>query len=155
MTIPKVAHPVQQPPPKPVFYGGNNEQKSTVIEKRKRNIVFGTGCGSDHVQGAPPPSRDLVIERVSKVTKETDLKDYVKYKGVCVHSLFFMSHIDAKRQTFKLEISKDDLMKVYDPYFWSRGISIRRYFPPKGRDKRTGSTLSNGETGVNSSQNEI
>ena len=28
-----------------------------------------------------------------------------------------MSHIDAKHQTFKLEISKDDLMKVYNPDF--------------------------------------
>ena len=57
-------------------------------------------------------------------------------------------------QTFKLEISKDDLMKVYNPDFWPSGINIRRYFPPKGGDKRTDSTQSNGETGANSSQNE-
>ena len=85
-------------------------------------------CGSDLVQGAPPPSRDLVIERVSKVTKETD---HIKYKGVCVRSLSLMSHIDAKHQTFKLEISKDDLMKVYNPDFCSCGINIRRYFTPR------------------------
>ena len=116
--------------------------------------MFGTGCGSDRVQGAPPPSRDLIIERVSKVTKETDLKDHIKSKGVCIRSLSLMSHIDAKHQAFKLEISKDDLMKVYNPDIWPCGINIRRYFPPNGGDKRTGSTLSNSETGVNSSQNE-
>ena len=65
-----------------------------------------------------------------------------------------MSHFDAKHQTFKLEISKDDLTKVYNPDFWPCGINIRRYFPPKGGDKRTGSTLNNGEAGVNSIQNE-
>ena len=48
----------------------------------------------------------------------------------------------------KLEISKDDLRKVYNPDFWPCDINIRRCFPPKGGDKRTGSTLSNGETGV-------
>ena len=115
--------------------------------------MFGTGCGSDRVQRAPPPSRDLVIKRVSKVTKDTDIKNHIKSKGVCVRSLSLVSHIDAKHHTFKLEISKDDLMKVYIPDFGPCGINIRRYFPPKGGDKRTGSTLSNGETGVNSSQN--
>ena len=54
-----------------------------------------------------------------------------------------------EHQTFKLEMPKDDLMKVYNPDFWPCGINIRRYFPPKGGDKRTGSTQSNGETGVN------
>ena len=98
-------------------------------------VVFGNGCDSDRVQGAPPPSKDLVIERVSKVTKETDLKDHIKSKVVCVCSLYLMSHIDAKHQTFKLEISKDDLMKGYNPDFWSCGINIRRYFPPKRGDK--------------------
>ena len=135
MTTQKMAYPVQQAPPKPKSCDGNNGQKWTVVEKKKRNMVFSTGCGSDRVQGAPPPSRDLVIERVSKVTKETDLKDHIKSKGVCVRSLSLMSHIDAKIQTFKLEISKDDLMKVYNPDFWPCGINIRRYFPPKGGDK--------------------
>ena len=65
-----------------------------------------------------------------------------------------MAHIDAKHQTFKLEISKVDLIKIYNLECWSCGINIRRYFPPKGGDKRNGSTLSNGETGVNSSLNE-
>ena len=120
-----------------MFYGGNNGQKWTVVEKKKRNIVFGTGCGSDRVLGAPPPSRDLVIERVSKVTKETDLKDHIKSKGVCLRSMSLMSHIDAKHQTFKLEICKDDLMKVYYPHVWPCGISIRRYFPLKGEGKQT------------------
>ena len=154
MTTQKVAYPVQQAPPKPKSCDGNNGQKWTVVENKKRNMVFGTGCGSDRVHGAPPPSRDLVIERVSKVTKETDLKDHIKSKGVCVRSLSLMSHIDAKHQTFKLEIYKDDLTKVYNPDFSPCCINIRRYFPPKGSDKRTGSTLSNGETGVNSNQNE-
>ena len=154
MTTQKVAYPVQQALPKPKSCDGNHGQKWTVVEKKKRNIVVGTGCGSDRVQGTPPPSRDLVIERVSKVTKETDLKDHNKSKGVCVRSLSLMSHIDAKHQVFKLEISKDDLTKVYNPDFCPCGINIRRYFPPKGGDKRTGSTQSNDETGVNSSQNE-
>ena len=34
--------------------------------------MFGTGC--DRVQGAPPPNRDLVIERVSKITKDNKKK---------------------------------------------------------------------------------
>ena len=82
MTTQRVAYPVQQAPPKPKSCDGNNGQKWTVVEKKKRNTVFGTGCGSDRVQGEPPPSRDLVIERVSKVTKETDLIDHIKSNGV-------------------------------------------------------------------------
>ena len=111
-----------------------------VVQKKKRN-VFGTGCVSDCVQRAPPPSRDLVKERVSKVTKEIDLKDRNKSKGVCVRSLSNMSHNDATHDTFKLEISKDDLTMVYNADFWPCGINIRRYFPPEGGDKRTGSTM--------------
>ena len=117
-------------------------------------LVFGTGCSSDHVQGASPRSRDLVIKKVSKVTKETDLKDHIKSKGVCVRSSSLMLHMNAKHQTFKLEIFKDELMKVYNPDFWQYDINTRRYFPPKGGDKQTDSKQSNGETGVNSSQNE-
>ena len=83
MTTQKVAYPYNRPP-KPKSCDRNNGQKWTVVEKEKRNMVFGIGCGSDRVQGAPPPSRDLVIERVSKVPKETDLKDHIKSKGVCV-----------------------------------------------------------------------
>ena len=90
-TTQKVAHPVQQVSPKPLFYDGNNGQKWTVVEEKKRNIVLGAGCGSYRVQGAPPPSRYLVIERVSKVTKEIDLKDHIKSKGVCGRSLI-VSH---------------------------------------------------------------
>ena len=37
--------------------------------------MFGTGCGSDRVQEAPPLSRSLIMERVSKITKQTELKD--------------------------------------------------------------------------------
>ena len=54
--------------------------------------MFGTGCGSDCVQGAPPPSRDLVIERVSKVTKETALKDHIKSIGECVFVHCLLCH---------------------------------------------------------------
>ena len=62
-----------------------------MVEKKKRN-VFGTGCGSDRVQGAPPPSRDILIERVSKVTKETDLKDHIKSKGTLVFAHCLLWH---------------------------------------------------------------
>ena len=86
-TTQKVAHPVQQAPPKHVSYYGNNGQNWTVIEKEKRNIAFGTGCGSDRVQGAPPPSRNLVIERVPKVTflyTCVSLKDAFLHHALCV-----------------------------------------------------------------------
>ena len=49
-TTQKVAYPVQQAPPKPKSCDGNNGQKWTVVEKKKRNMVFGTGSGSDRVQ---------------------------------------------------------------------------------------------------------
>ena len=100
-TTQTVTYPVQQAPPKPVSYG-NNGQKWTLVAKKKRNSVFSTGCGNERVQGAAPPNRDIVTERVSKVTKETDLKYHIKYKGVCIRSFSLMSHIDAKHQTFKL-----------------------------------------------------
>ena len=68
--------------------------------------MFGTGCGNDRVQGAPPPSKDLPIERVYKVTKGTVLKDHIKYKGAYVCSLSLTSHIVAKHLTLKLEYLK-------------------------------------------------
>ena len=60
-------------------------------KKEKEKHVLGNGCGSACVQGAPPPTRDLVIEcqryRVSTVSKETNLKDHITTKGVCVFAL--------------------------------------------------------------------
>ena len=50
MTTQKVAYPVQQASPKPMSHDRNNGQKWSG-RKEKRNIVFGTGCGSDRVQG--------------------------------------------------------------------------------------------------------
>ena len=67
-----------------MLYGGNNVPKWPEVKKKKISTVFGTGCGSDRVQGAPPPTRDLVIERVSKVPKEIDVKDHIKSEGLCV-----------------------------------------------------------------------
>ena len=55
---------------------------------RKEKYVLGTCC----VQGAPPPTRDLVIERVSTVPKEIDLKDRIATKGVCA-CLLFVSYV--------------------------------------------------------------
>ena len=59
---------------------------------RKEKDVLGTCCGSDRVQGAPPPTRYLVIERVSTVPKEIDLKDHIATKGVCA-CLLFVSYV--------------------------------------------------------------
>ena len=63
-----------------------------MLEKKKRNTVFRSSYGSDRVQGAPPPCRDLVVERVSKVTKETDLNDHIKSKGVCSLIASYVTH---------------------------------------------------------------
>ena len=81
--------------------------------------------------GAPPPSRDLVIERVAQYTSEHDIKEYIEENVVKVRSLALMSHVDAKYLKFKLEISKNDLGKVYASEFWPCGISMRKYFPPR------------------------
>ena len=102
-----------------------------VENKRKRTVVVGTNTAAVRVHGAPPPSRDLVIERVAQYTSEHDIKEYIEEHGVKVRSLALMSHVDAKYLKFKLEISKNDLGKVYASEFWPCGISVRKYFPPR------------------------
>ena len=84
-----------------------------VENKRKRTAVVETNTAAVRVHGAPPPSRDLVIERVAQYTSEHDIKEYFEENGVKVRSLALMSHVDAKHLKFKLEISKNDLGKVY------------------------------------------
>ena len=83
------------------------------------------------MRGAPPPSRHVVIERVTRETEEKDLWDYVGARGVEVRSLMSLSHSQSRYQKFKLEISKCDLDKVYDAAFWPCGIGIRRYYAPR------------------------
>ena len=53
-----------------------------VENKRKRTVVVGTNTAAVRVHGAPPPIRDLVIERVAQYTSEHDIKEYIEENGV-------------------------------------------------------------------------
>lgn len=109
----------------------NRRNKFHQKQQKRRNVTVGTGQQHGGVQGAPAPSRDIVVERVMKTTSLNSLQTHIVRKGITVRSLELLSHEDAKYQKFKLEIPKYDLQKVYTCENWPIGVVVRPYFPPK------------------------
>ena len=85
--------------------------------------------------GAPPRSRYLVIGRVLKDKKAEDIKNYINEMDstIEIRSLEPISHVDARAQKFKLEVSVSDFFKVKDRNFWESGISC---YPFRGEWNR-------------------
>lgn len=119
----------------PQIISDDDSGSFTLVERHKkpqkrRNVTVGTGS-HEGVQGAPAPSRDIVIERVMRSTTIESLRKLIVKNGITVRSLEVLSHVDAKYQKFKLEIPKHDLQKVYNGENWPVGVCVRPYFPPK------------------------
>jgi hypothetical protein len=98
--------------------------------KRKANHVTGTSL-SGKFSGAPEPSRDIFVYRVSKETTESDIEEYMSENEITVRGVSTVSHDTAKFSSYKVEIKKSDLDRALKAEFWPIGVCVRRYYAPK------------------------
>jgi hypothetical protein len=79
-------------------------------------------------RGAPEPSRDLFLYRVSK---EEDSEIITKYNGqnnVIPRAVVMVSNEEAKFNSFKLQVKSSDVSRILREDLWPEGVCIRRYY---------------------------
>ena len=96
-------------------------------QRQQRKIVTGNITTSQAFRGAPEPSRELFIQRVSKNTTTEDVKQYVTNKSFTVREICMMSHQDAKYNSFKITVPVSEFTKLFDPDLWPSGVRIRQF----------------------------
>ena len=120
----------------PSMYDAGFEFPTEEKKKRRRinnrKAVTGTLKRSNgKLTGAPEPSRDIFVYRVSKGTSEDDIKDYIACSDISVRGVCKVSKSEAKFDSFRVEVKISDLHRLLDADFWPIGICVRRYFAAK------------------------
>ena len=112
---------------------GRPGQQQGAQHRQPRGPIVGQAAGTGDLRAAPLPDRDFFVYRVHRDDGEKTMKDYIMKKNVNVRELEKTSHDDAKFNSFKLVVSKDDAEKVADPQFWPLGIHVRRWRDDKNK----------------------
>jgi hypothetical protein len=119
--------PVVLAPTMPVT--ASNEYITPTYFKRKerKQALLGKGKSVSTLRGAPPPSRDMFVFRVDKMTSVNDLKDYIIGKGCEARDIIIVSHKDSHYKSFKVTVSVTDYNNLMKPEIWPEGIMVRQY----------------------------
>ena len=107
------------------------EYPSTYMKKNRRKKHITGTSRTGKLQGAPEPSRDIFVYRVSKEATETVIGEHMLEQNVEVRRVEKVSNVNAKYGSFKVELKLSDLEKVLDANFWPEGVCVRRFFQPR------------------------
>ena len=99
-------------------------------KRRGRQRIQGTVAGSK-VRGAPEPRRELFIYRVLPTTDDDIMRDWIVDLKVNIQDFQRMSHNDSKYKSFKLTVSLQEYMYLFNPGLWPEGVCIGKYTPPR------------------------
>jgi hypothetical protein len=117
--------------------GSKNKSRTdedfTTVQRRngkRKAAVTGTRTSGEgnFFRGAPEPSRDLFLYRVSK---EEDSEIITKYNGqnkVKPRAVVTVSNEEAKFNSFKLQVKSSDVSRILREDLWPEGVCIRRYY---------------------------
>ncbi len=97
----------------------------------RQKAITGTKAVEGGLQGAPEPSRDIFIYRARKHTTENDIMCYLKDDEIETRSVKKVSNIEARFDSFKVEIIISDMVKVLLLDFWPEGVCVRRFHKPR------------------------
>ena len=98
--------------------------------QNRRPPIKGT-ASSSKLRGAPEPSRDLFVYRVTKETVQDDLMEYLKDKHIQPRDIEKLSNTEAKFSSFRVEVKVSELDTLLDPNFWPEGVCVRRFYRKK------------------------
>ena len=117
--VKKVRKP--RPPPK------QNAPRRQVQGKRTQ---LPDGC---RFRGAPVPQKSLFISRVEKETTLDDLTSYINdlRLDVKVDKIELISHVNARCNSFRLDLSARDFEKLMNPDLWPDNTCVRRFHWPR------------------------
>ena len=106
---------------------------------RRRVIVTGTRSegSSKSFTGAPEPSRDLFIYRVSPEANVDDIKEFISTDGVVVRDLIKKSSPESRFQSYRLTVKQSDEKRLLDEAFWPEGVRVRRYWIKRNTQEQT------------------
>jgi hypothetical protein len=106
----------------------------TTVRRKPRKVTIGKS--KEHgktnlLQSAPEPRRYAFVYRVAKTVTVDNMKDYLKSEYIRYYDVECMSNEDAKFKSFKLEIPKTSVDKVFNPETWPENIYVRKFIMPK------------------------
>ena len=116
-----------------------------IKRKEARKVARGTRTGEvNGFGGAPPPSRDIFVYRVSTGNEESIL-NYLKSNSVDVRKVEKISHENSTYASFKVSVSVKDTGKLIgEENILPVGVLARRYWNKK--EVKVGVNSSNGQS---------
>ena len=103
-------------------------KKALKKERRRQKVIKGKCNASEHVRGAPVPSRSLFVFRVDKSATTEDMRKHIEANEIMVRQIECMSHADASFKSFKVTVSVEDLEKIMDENIWPSGVNVRQFY---------------------------
>ena len=97
---------------------------TTVVRRKKRSVVLGTGNAGGCVRGAPR-TRDLFVYRVDKTVTADDMQRFLSDSGVTVSAIELVSKDCARNCSFRVTVPLTNLDRIFDPMVWPAGIGVR------------------------------
>ena len=101
--------------------------------RRRRRVTGSDGTVVPGLEGAPPPLRHIWVSRV-KHGDASALNDFIVQRQIKVYDIEKVSHDNAKFNSFKISISKNDVSNVLNDSFWPAGVQCQIWRSPVKRD---------------------
>ena len=117
------------------WQNNRNDHQGRSTAGRYNERITCNGANVGNLRGAPPPSREIFIQRVE--TKNVkDVEEYMKLKNMNTSNIQKTSHPDSLYSSYKISVSLSDQEKVLNASFWPSGIQCRRWYQPKQNTTR-------------------
>ena len=106
---------------------------TTVLKKKRRaKVTKGTGeVPGSLLEGAPEPSREIFVFRLTKNTTEAMVTEHMEKLGIQTRGTEKVSHEDAQFASFKVTVKASDLKTSLDQASWPPNVCVRRYYSRK------------------------
>ena len=100
------------------------DSEGYTLVKPRRQATGRRTTPTPGLEGAPPPTKPIFVYRVKCGDTEL-IKKYIEENEVTVHEITKISHDDAKFNSFKVYVYKNELDKVFDDFFWPTGVHCK------------------------------
>ena len=102
-----------------------------MVQRRGRRRVIGSNATAHRtLRGAPPPTRDFFVSRVTVGDRE-GIKELIEANGIQVYNIDKMSNYQARFKSFKVKISVLDKEKILNESMWPNGIQCMMWRNPR------------------------
>ena len=100
---------------------------------RRRRVTGSDGTVVHGLEGAPPPRRHIWVSRVKRGDASV-LNNFIMKRQIKVFYIEKVSHDNAKFNSFKISIAKNDVPNVLKDSFWPASVQCQIWRGPAKRD---------------------